>query len=211
MSSRAKALLALAMAAPLAYMYLLFLSWVISNRILPGANYVETTVVATQLIRLVLIVSVKRLRRASITQVFNIFSIEIFSFPALIALSLLFGDHYLLSVALTIVATLPSGLLCVVPALVIYRLTSAMGRDRRLLFTVPPAIALFALFAFVTGAVISQPAPVGLGGLSSLLLSALLKTRSIDTTPLVVLASIPLYLSLATYASTQGGGVSGGR
>ena len=206
MTSRANALLAVAAAAPLVYAYMLFLSWVISNHILPSASYIEDLIVVSQLFRVALILSVGRLRRASPVLLLDIFSLEIFTFPVLTALYFLFGGHYLITLTLTIAGAWPSALLCVVPPLVIYKLALNMANDRRLMSVLPPAVALFALLAFVTRSVSSQPAPSGLTGLSSFLLSTLLKTRSIDVTPLVVLAGIPLYLSLATYAATQGTG-----
>ena len=83
MSSRANAVLAFTMAAPLVYLYLVFLSWLISNRVLSGASYVEVAILVTQLIRLVLVVSVRRLRMASVGQIWDIFALEVFSLPIL--------------------------------------------------------------------------------------------------------------------------------
>jgi len=211
MSSRAYVVLAFTMAAPLVYLYLVFLGWLISNRVLPGANYIEVAVFVTQLIRLDLVMSLRRLRTAPFSQIWDIFAVEAFSFPVLLVLYLWYGYPYLLSTALTIMTAWPSALLCVFPVYMIYRLTSSMRRDRRLMSVVPAAVALFTLFAFITRIVSSQPAPSGLSGLSWLLFSSLLKTRSIDVTPEVVLAGIPLYLSLVTYATIQGEGISAGR
>ena len=152
--------------------------------------------------------SVKRFRVASAAQVWDIFALEAFTFPALITLYLLFGGQYLLSLALTIMTAWPSALLCSVPVYIIYRLVWGVWTDRRLMSVIPAAVALFTLLAFVTYVVSSQPAPHGVSGLSSLLLSTLIRTRSVEVTPKVILAGVPLYLSLATYATIQGEGPS---
>ncbi len=211
MSSRANAVLAFTMAAPLVYLYLVLLSWLVGNSVIPGANYIEVTIFVTQLIRLVIVLSVRRLRMASIALIWNIFSLEAFSFVAVAALYLWSGNPYLITVFLTIIAAWPAAALCVVPIYVISRLTYCVWDDRRLLSVVPAAVALFTLLAFATYSVGLQAAPHGLSGLSSLLLSALTRTHSIGITPEVILAGVPLYLSLLTYSMTQGAGASARR
>jgi len=211
MRSRADAVLALLMAAPLAYLYLVFLAWLVSNRVLPGANLIEVVVFATQLARFGLVMSFRRLRTAPISQIWDIFALEAFSFPVLLALYLWYGYPYLLATATTVMAAWPAALLCVATPYMIYRLTSGMWRDRRLMSVVPAAVAFFALFAFIDNNVSSQPAPGSLSGLSLLIFSTLLKTRSIGITPEVVIAGLPLYLSLVTYATIQGQEASGGK
>lgn len=211
MISRANALLAFTLAAPLVYLYLTFLSWLVTNRVIQGANYIEVSILVAQLIRLVVVLSVRSLRMASIALLWNIFSLEAFSFVAVTALYLWSGNSYLITVFLTIVGAWPAALLCVVPVYVIYRLTYCVWSDRRLLSVIPAAVTLFTLLAFVTYALSSQPAPHGLGGLSSLLLSALRQTHTIELSPQVVLAGVPLYLSLLTYATIQDAGLSARR
>ena len=211
MNSRSNGVLALAAAAPLVYTYLLFISWLVSNRVLPGANYIEVSIFITQLIRLVLLLSVKRLRTASIAQIFNIFGLEAFSFVAIAVFYVWSGNPYCVTLFLTIFSAWPAGLICAVPVYVIYRLTVGMWTDQRLMSVLPAAVALFALLAFVISAVSSGPAPQGLAGLSSVLLSTLLQARAIVVTPTISLSGVPLYLSLLTYATTQGMGASSGR
>ena len=211
MTSRLNAVLAVTTAAPLAYLYLVFLSWLVSNRVLAGVSYIEAGILVTQLMRLVMVVSVRRFRTASAAQIWNIFSLEILSLPILVVLYFWLGDPYMLSLFIAITIAWPSALLCVLPGFVIYRFASSMARGQRLVATVPPAVALFAFFAFVTHAISSQPVPSGLAGVSSLLLSALVHARSVQITPQVVLAGIPLYLSLVTYSTIRSEAVSPGR
>jgi hypothetical protein len=211
MSARVYAVLAFTIAAPLAYLYLAFLSWLISNGVLPGANYIEMAIVVTQLIRLVLVLAVRRLRVASAAQIWDIFALEAFSLPVLFSLYFLFGDPYMVTLVLTILAAWPSALLCVTPVYVIYRLASSALRDGRLTSVVPATVALFTLFSFISYVVSLRPAPGGLAALSSLLFSTLLQMRTINITSQVVFASVPLYLSIAIYSTIQGGGVSSAR
>jgi len=211
MSSRANVVLAIGTAAPLVCLYLLFLSWLISNRVIPGANLVEASILVTQLVRLVLVLSVKRFRMASIVQLWVIFSLEAHSFAVLIALYLFTGNPYMISLASTIIVAWPSAMLCVVPVYVFCRLTFNVWKDHRLISVVPAGVSMFTLFAFLDYVASSQPAPRGLAALSSLLLSTLLQTRSVVATPQAVTIGIPLYLSLLTYGAIQGVGVSPGR
>jgi len=208
MSPRSNIVLSLTAAAPLVYMYLLFISWLISNRVLSGGNYIEISVFITQLVRLVLVFAVRRLRTAPISQIFVIFGLEAFSFVAVTVLFAWSGSTYWNTVLITIFFAWPAGLLCVVPPYVIYRLTAGMWTDRRLVSVVPAAVVLFALLAFVTSTVSTRPAPQDLQGLSSILVSTLLQARAIVVTPQISLSGVPLYLSLAIYAATQGTGVS---
>jgi hypothetical protein len=165
----------------------------------------------TQLIRLALMLGIRRLRTASISQVWDVFALEGFTFPALLALYLWLHDHYLFSLSISVMTIWPSAMLCTVTVYVIYRLTYAVWRNRTLTSVIPAAVTVFCLFAFINYVVSSQAPPTGLSDLSSLIFNTLLKTRSIGLTPQVLIAGVPLYLSLATFAAVQGDGPSRGR
>jgi len=211
-SVRISSVVTLAFAAPVVYLYLSFLSWLLSNGVLAGASPLELLLLLAQVVTLAAVMLLKRLRRASVGLIADLFSLEVFAFPVLGGLYLYYGNQSFLSQALAVMTAWPAALICVVPVFVIYKLVSIMRNGGRLVHLVPPAVAFFALLAFVASATSSVSAPVGLAGLSQTLFSYPLHAHSIAITPQVEVAGIPTYVTLLVYAATQGaGGISTGR
>ena len=203
MKRRADLAITAAVAAPMIYLYLSFISWLVSDAVIAHATTLDLLVLFFQAGTLAIVMSVKRLRDEAVPLVGDLFSLEVFAFPILAAAAYCYGDSSLLSRGFAIMFAWPSAMLCVVPTYVIYKIVHIMWSKGKLVHLIPSALAFFALLAFVAHATGSASAPAGLAGLSNSLFSSLLQTRAIGITPQAEIAGIPLYVALLLYAGTQ--------
>lgn len=204
MSGRLASLLAAALTLPLAYLYLSFLTWLVVGVTFLPSNAVQAAVVVTAAIRVVVILSIKRLRKGEFILVIDILSLEILCLPILALTYFILHTSWLPAVITQIAFTWPLALLLVFPVFAIYKIAT-LARDGSSLSTVlPSAAAMFVLLAVLESATKLAPQGSGLAGLSVTLASAMVGgVASAVALPGVALAGVVLYVALMVYAASR--------
>ena len=87
-----------AIATPLAYLYFSFLTWFASNPSLFPSGPLEQLILITQVLRLIVIMSLRRLRRAELPVIIIIGSVEMLIVPFLALLYLIINDPAYISI-----------------------------------------------------------------------------------------------------------------
>jgi hypothetical protein len=204
---------AAAAAVPILVLYLIYLTS-ISGRVSPlVANSVEGTIIASQLLRLLIVASYPRLRFAQASLLFIIFSVEVVLMVPLAVASFLLGSTELGRVVATLFLSWPAAASMVVIPFAIYRLFHDMSARARLSSVLPSAAMQFGFLSLLISAVAGASESVfGLTGLTRQIVLALIGSTTAvqlatgDALYLVVSAS--LYVALVAYVLS---GVSGPR
>lgn len=205
MSVRLMSVLAAGLAVPLLYLYLSFLLSLTSGATLLPDNLLESFIVATAVLRLVVILSFKRFRRAGTITIVDILSLEVLFIPFLALAYAFLGDPIFTTAIREVLSAWPFGLALVVPIFGVYKLSSLMRESARLTVVLPPATALFALLALLESATTLKPQAPGLAGFLQIMASSFSGGVASGTAlPGVAVTGIVLYVVLMVYASARG-------
>lgn len=185
---------AAAASLPILAIYLMYLSSIQGAASPLVANWVEGMVLFTQLLRLLLVISIPRLRFASATLLFVIFSLEVIAMVPLAILSFLLGSAYLGDMVASLFLSWPAAASIVFTPFAIYRLFHDMSAGSRLSSVIPSAAMQFGVVSLLLSAVVGASGPIsGLAGLTRQIVMA-----SVSSTPVVELASGDVaYLTLS--------------
>jgi hypothetical protein len=175
------------------------------------SNALEALVLYIQFIKLVAILSFKRLRTTKFTNILNVWAVDILAVPVLIGLTIIYGNHGFISLAGDVFLSWASAVLLVFPAFAIYKVTVMVKRNASLATVLPSATSIFAMLVFFLAATMQSVPYSGLSGLARAIPSAIRDT-SITSSPEISVTGTLLYLGLITYAATQRGeGATGGQ
>ncbi|MDA4112537.1 MAG: hypothetical protein OK474_00625 [Thaumarchaeota archaeon] len=183
------------------------LLWLFENPVFLPADSFELALLGSQVIRLVVLLSVKRLRRNGIVAI-DIFAAEILVIPLLLVAFIL-GDRTFLPLAGDVLMVWGSAFLLVFPAFGIYKVGAMIRGDAPLAILIPSATSVFAILAFVLSATTQSATGVGLAGMTTLVIAVL--THGAVAAPGVSSAGILLYLGLVVYATMGGRDAPKGR
>jgi len=203
-SNRLTSLIAAAVTIPLAYLYLSFLVWLVNGATFLPSDAIQAAVVVTAAIRVLVILSVKRLRKAEFILIVDILSLEILFLPFLAVAYILFHTPWLPSTMTQIAFTWPLALLLVFPVFAIYKIATLTRDGSSLTMVLPSAAAMFTFLAVLESVTKLTPQGSGLSGLSVTLASALVGgVASAVALPGVALAGVVLYVALMVYAASR--------
>ena len=191
----------------LLYLYLSFISSFFSNPNLYPQTTLEISLIAAQVAKVALILSVKRLRYAKSATIWVIFALEPLIIPFLTGAFYVTGDRGYLYFFRDIFAVWPVALLLVATPYLIFRFSALMITNKKLTRILTSAIFEFSFFTFVAN--LFQTGAMGLANLESVLgffatglRSAMLVGRGILVPGnLVTAPSITLYLALIVYVT----------
>ena len=179
------------------------LLWLVQNPVFLPANSFELIFLGSQVIRLVVVLSVKRLRRNGIIAI-DIFAAEILVIPVLLVAFIL-GDRTFLPLAGDVLMVWGSAFLLVFPAFAIYKVGAMIRGDVSFTMLIPSATSVFAILVFVLSSTTQSTTGVGLAGMTTLVLAAISHgAMAAAAAPGVSAAGILLYLGLVVY-TTMGG------
>jgi hypothetical protein len=183
------------------------LLWLFENPVFLPANSFELALLGSQVIRLVVLLSVGRLRRNGIVAI-DIFAAEILVIPLLLVAFIL-GDRTFLPLAGDVLMVWGSAFLLVFPVFGIYKVGAMIRGDTQLAVLIPSATSVFAVLAFVLSATTQSASGVGLAGMTTLVIAVLMHGAA--AAPGVSSAGILLYLGLVVYATMGGRDAPKGR
>ena len=190
--------------APLAFFYFFFFAWTIKSGAVQQSNLVEAAVLTSMVVRLAVVMSSERLRRAKASLIIDIFALEVLVIAALIVLYVTLGSPEYLSLLTSIALAWPAALLLVLPPFALYRFAAKMLEGANLSTVIPSAIGLFALLVIPAEVAALGLSAQGLSGISRLLLAVLIgQVRSGYLLPEVTLTGFLLYVALTFYAITR--------
>ena len=175
--------------------------WLAQNPVFLPANSFELALLGSQVLRLVVLLSFRRLRRNGIVAI-DIFAAEILVIPALLVAFIL-GNKTFLPLAGDVLMVWASAFLLVFPAFAIYKVGAMIRGDAPFMTLIPSATGVFAILVFVLSATTQSATGVGLSGMTSLVL-ATFTHGAVEATPLASDAGILLYLGLVVYATMAG-------
>jgi hypothetical protein len=203
MNVRIVSIIAGVLATSLSYQYVFALWLFVQNGSFYPVNLLETVVLGIQVAKLIVILSVKRLRKTKFTNVLDIWAVEILAVPVLIGLSVSQGDALYVSWAGDIFLAWGAAVLLIFPVFAIYKITSMVLRDASLTTLLPSATSVFALLAFLISAMNQHNTSfVGLSGLARAIPYAV-QAASASMPQEVSVAGALLYLSLILYSVTR--------
>ncbi|MDA4134354.1 MAG: hypothetical protein OK441_02150 [Thaumarchaeota archaeon] len=192
--------------APVLSLYLAVLYWLVQDPAFLPANNLEAIVLGTQVIRLVIVLSVRRLRRSSINAI-DVLTAEVLVVPFLFLAGTALGSREYLLLGAGVLVDWGSALLIVFPAFAIYKVGEMLNRGARLRAVIPSATGLFVLLVLLLSATAQSSATLGASGLvgfDRLVLGAILSQGSAASLePLVTAAGAALYLGLVAYSAIE--------
>jgi hypothetical protein len=190
--------------APLAFFYFYFFAWTIKDGSVPPSNPVEAIILATMTVRLVAMLSVRRLRQAKASLIVDVFAADVLVIAALLAFFAVTRATVYMSVLTTYATAWPTALLLVFPPFAMYRFASRMLAGAGLSNVVPSAIGLFALLVIPAEVATLQTRVQSLGATSHLLLSVLLgQAESTVLLPEITFTGFLFFFALTLYAVTR--------
>ena len=176
------------------------------GNLFPG-TLLEYSILGAQVLKVIAIFSIQRLRRASYAIVLDLFSIEMLALPIMAVGNLVLWTGYYSSAAMTLFLTWLPSVTLVVPSFLIYK-SSMDIKEGGLLISILPAVAVQAgtlIFAAqATGR--ESVAALGLKGFGESMIRAGGRLGEVGLVPNSIgLAALGLiYVSLAFYASGAG-------
>jgi len=210
MSGRASWPVITAVICSLLSLYLAVLYWLVQNPVFLPANTIEAIVLGTQLIRLVVVLSVRRLRRSAINAI-DIFTAEILVIPVLFLAGTALGSKEYLPLTGEMLVAWASALLIVFPAFAIYKVGEMLHGGARLTALIPSATGVFVLLVLLLSATAQNTATLGASGLAGfarlVLVAVLNQATAASLEPVVTAAGAALYLGLAAYSAIETGHV----
>jgi hypothetical protein len=205
LTDRLKVLSSWMLVAPLAFFYFYFLAWAFRSGAIPPSGTIETLVLGTMVLRLAVVMSVGRLRRAKVSLIIDIFALEVLLIAALLLLYIALRTPVYLSTLTGVALAWPSALLIVIPIFALQRFTVRMQEGADFSAVIPSAVGLFVLLVIPAEVASLAPRVTGLSGVSRLLLQVLLGQLSSESlVPEVTITGLLLYLALTFYVITRG-------
>jgi hypothetical protein len=206
---------AAAAGSALLYLYMSFIISFLSNPNLYPQTTVETVVVAAQIVKVVIILSVRRLRFAKSATIWIIFALETLVIPFLTGAYFVTGDRGYLELFRSIFAIWPVALLLVAPPYLIFRFSAEMFMSAKLTKVMTSAVTEFSFLAF-TASLFLLTGASSVGSMESVLTLFAIGIRTAArsgegiTLPSSLLTppSIILYLALVVYATLPANDVS---
>jgi hypothetical protein len=197
--------------APLSFFYFYFFAWSIKSGAVPPTSLLEDVVLVTMVLRLAVVMSVGRLRRAKVSLIVDIFALEVLVIAGLLVVYILTRVPGYLSLLSSVALAWPAAVLLVFPPFALYRFASSMLHRANLSSVIPSAIGLFALLVIPAEVATLTSSVDGLSGVSRLLLQVLLgQARTAALVPEITFTGLLLYLALTFYVITQGEDRGGG-
>jgi hypothetical protein len=193
---------AAAVVGPLLSLYFAVLYWLALNPVFLPASPVEEVVLGTMLLRLLLIFSVRRLRSNTLAAI-DLFTAEVLVLPALILLGLAGGNSQMyLPLIRDILLAWPSALLLVFPAFAVYKVSAMLRRGATLTSLIVSSTSVFVWLILILSATSQTTTEDGLGGMTRLVLAAILNgSTSAATRPIVTVAGVALYVGLVAHSA----------
>jgi hypothetical protein len=140
---------AAAAGSALLYLYISFISSFFSNPNLYPQTTVEIAVVAAQIVKVAIILSVKRLRFARSATIWVIFALETLSIPFLTGAYFVTGDRSYLELFRSLFSIWPVALLLVTPPYLIFRFCAEMFTSAKLTKVMTSAVTEFSFLTFI--------------------------------------------------------------
>lgn len=200
MNLRIASVVAGVLGTALSYQYI-FAAWLFAQngRFYP-ANLLEVIILTIQLVKLVTILSIKRLRQMKLTNILDVWAVEILAVPLLIALSVTRGGPIYISLAGELFLAWGSAVLLVFPVFAIYKVTTVVLKGVSLTTLLPSATSVFSLLALLIAALSQQSvSSAGLSGLAKTIPVAV-KAMATTTPQAVYITGALVYLSLIIYS-----------
>jgi len=203
MSARAAWAMSALIAVALASLYAAVLLWLSRNTVFLPATPFESAILWSQLARLVVMLSVPRLRRMNGLIVIDFFAGEMLVVPAVVFLVELLGDRSYLPLAGQVIPVWTSAFLLVYPVFAIVRIAELARAGGRIATLIPSATGVFTVLLLVISATTQSTGTPGLLGMTNLVIAAVTKGASAAAAegPAVSLAGIGLYLGLILYST----------
>jgi hypothetical protein len=190
---------------PLLYIYLSFLNWYYHNPRFYPTTTIEMAILATQVLRLLVVVAVPRFRKAKFLVVLDVFTLEILLVPAMVVITLVEGGLTYIGYAGQIIWAWPPAFMMVFIPFAVYKLAAKVRQVPPISLTIPAAVSIFVPLAYLDIATTSYTQFDGLMGISKLLLAAIFGSILKPSIPAQVsTAGVALYLVLIVYAVSQG-------
>jgi len=178
------------------------LLWLAQNPVFFPANTLEAVILGSQVARLIVILSIERLRTKNGIIIIDLFAAEVLLIPVLGSVAVLLGNREYLPLAGNLLWAWTSAFLLVFPAFAIYKVTAMIRRGATITSLVPTATSLFAVLAVVLSATKQSTTVSGLAGMTKLVLAALDQGATVAAAgPIVLAAGTVLYLGLIIYST----------
>lgn len=205
MSGRASWVVTAAVVVPLVSLYLAVLYWLARNPFFLPASAVEEVILGTMLARLLLVLSVGRLRRSTLGAV-DLFTAEILVVPSLVLVGLAAGNARMyLPLVKDILLAWPSAFLLVFPAFAVYRVAEMLRRGATLTSLILSSTSIFVWLILLLSATGQTSTVAGLAGMTRLVFLAIVNgTTSASSEPIVTIAGVALYVGLVAHAAISG-------
>ncbi len=208
MRLRVLTLLAMVTAVALASLYSLLLYWLVTSGSLSGLSGVQSLILGSAVLRLVIVMLWKRARNSNFLVIIDFFSLEVLTVPFLAVVFYFYHYAFLPGLVQEVFLSWPSALLIALPVVAIYRLARSMGRGNTLTTVIPSGASLFSLLGFMVSTTSLANTVNGLTGLTEHFISSLTSAGPLKTsTPSVEVAGITFYVVMMVYAATRGGPV----
>ncbi len=193
-------------AASLLSLYGALIYWLGQNPIFLPASALEEAILGTMLLRLVLILSVRRLRRSAVAAA-DIFTAEILIVPALILAGITAGNpREYLSFAGDVLLVWAAAVLLVFPAFAIYRVAEMLRSGARLTSLILSSTGIYVVLLLMLSATEGTTSAVGLAGLTRLLIGAILNGTTVASAqPVATAAGVALYVGLVAHSALGAG------
>jgi hypothetical protein len=191
----------------LLYLYISFISSFFSNPNLYPQTTVQVAVVAAQIVKVIAVLSTKRLRFARSATIWVIFALETLAIPFLTGAYFFTGDRGYLELFRSIFAVWPVSLLLVASPYLIFRFCAEMVTGAKLTKVMTSAVTEFSFLAFVANLFLTSASTVN--SMESVLtlfatgIGTAARSGQGITLPssLLTLPSIIFYLALVVYAT----------
>jgi hypothetical protein len=201
---RTKTLLAFTAGSALATLYTRSVWIVAAAGLLANAGAFQFGMIMLQILKLIVILSFRRLRAANLVMIFDFFSLELLLLPVLVLVGLLTGDASVTGFEYGLFSTWPLSLALVFVPFAAFRVTRGVLRDELPSSVIPGAVLVTGLAAFSAQVVSTSPSGATAdftGALVGGFVSSAAKFPALGLDPIIALALPVLYVSLAVYAA----------
>jgi len=197
--------LAFVVGSALASLYLRSVLIVVASGYLANAGSFQVGMIILQILKLVVILSFRRLRDANMVMIFDLFSVELLLLPVLVLANLLTGDNSVAGFEYALFSTWPLGLAMVFVPFAAYRVTRGVLRDELPSSVIPGAVLVTGLAAYSAQVVSATPSNAATADFTRALVGGFISSAGIfaplSLDPIIALTLPVLYVSLATYAA----------
>lgn len=191
--------------AALVSLYFRSLWLVAAQGFLANASTFQIGMILLQSLKLLVILSVKRLREANMLLVFDVFSLELLSLPFLVVAYLLSGYAPITGFEYGLFSTWPLGLALVFVPFAAFRVVRAMLRDGLLSSVFPGAVLVAGLAVFSAQAVSTPAAQAGSADFTKDLVGGIVSSAGrispLGLDPVTAVSLTVLFLCVVLYAA----------